>query len=115
MIFLICICGQIIIVEHGGAAFQTVPLSRHHWVLSIALGLLSIPIGVIVRLMPDETFTMSRRNIGLSTVEPSKVCQDDDARLAWSTSTLLDTNVVKTKFCNNENENKEEISWSRVV
>ncbi|KAG1173731.1 hypothetical protein G6F70_005617 [Rhizopus microsporus] len=50
------VCGQVIIVERGGAAFQTVPLSISHWLLSVCIGLCSIPIGVILRLIPDKLF-----------------------------------------------------------
>ncbi|CEI98151.1 Putative Calcium-translocating P-type ATPase, PMCA-type [Rhizopus microsporus] len=46
----------VIIVERGGAAFQTVPLSISHWLLSVCIGLCSIPIGVILRLIPDKLF-----------------------------------------------------------
>ncbi|KAI8371591.1 PMCA-type calcium-translocating P-type ATPase [Radiomyces spectabilis] len=56
LIFVVSVCGQILIVECGGAAFQTVPLNSSHWMLSIAIGLMSIPIGAIIRMIPDEVF-----------------------------------------------------------
>ncbi|RKP14304.1 hypothetical protein BJ684DRAFT_6008, partial [Piptocephalis cylindrospora] len=43
---------QVVIVQWGGQAFQTVPISGAAWGVSIALGFLSIPVGVIVRLIP---------------------------------------------------------------
>ncbi|CEG68451.1 Putative Calcium-translocating P-type ATPase, PMCA-type [Rhizopus microsporus] len=58
LIFTISVCGQVIIVERGGAAFQTVPLGISHWLLSVCIGLCSIPIGVILRLMPDKLFSI---------------------------------------------------------
>lgn len=54
LVFTISVCGQIIIVERGGAAFQTVPLDSFHWCLSLFIGALSIPIGFFLRLIPDE-------------------------------------------------------------
>ncbi|KAG1339326.1 hypothetical protein G6F62_005803 [Rhizopus arrhizus] len=56
LIFTISVCGQIIIVERGGAAFQTVPLDKFHWSLSVLIGLFSIIVGTILRLIPDELF-----------------------------------------------------------
>lgn len=55
MINAIMIGGQIMIVFVGGRAFSTVRLNGAQWGYSIVLGALSIPIGVIIRLIPDET------------------------------------------------------------
>lgn len=47
--------GQVLIVFYGGAAFK---LSKHQsptmWGIAIVLGFLSIPVGVIIRLVPDS-------------------------------------------------------------
>ncbi|KAI8647336.1 PMCA-type calcium-translocating P-type ATPase [Parasitella parasitica] len=59
LIFTISIVGQIIIVQYGGTAFQTVPLSKSHWVMCVLIGLASIPIGVLIRLVPDSLFAVS--------------------------------------------------------
>ncbi|KAI8597204.1 PMCA-type calcium-translocating P-type ATPase [Dissophora ornata] len=56
VIFVIMVVFQVIIVEFGGAAFQTESLNGVQWVICILLGLLSIPVGVILRLIPDEVF-----------------------------------------------------------
>lgn len=53
-IFLITIIGQILIVQFGGSAFQTVPLHMKDWVLCILVGLMSLPVGALIRLIPDE-------------------------------------------------------------
>lgn len=58
LIFTISVCGQVIIVERGGAAFQTVPLGISHWLLSVFIGLCSIPIGVVLRLIPNKLFSI---------------------------------------------------------
>ncbi|KAI7903186.1 PMCA-type calcium-translocating P-type ATPase [Cokeromyces recurvatus] len=56
VIFFICIIGQVMIVQFGGAAFQVVPLNGVNWCIAIVIGLLSLPIGVIIRLIPDDIF-----------------------------------------------------------
>ncbi|EIW70907.1 hypothetical protein TREMEDRAFT_29328 [Tremella mesenterica DSM 1558] len=53
-IFLIMIGGQILIVEVGGAAFTVTRLHGREWGISLIIGLLSLPIGALVRLIPDE-------------------------------------------------------------
>ncbi|KAK5108410.1 hypothetical protein LTR62_008366 [Meristemomyces frigidus] len=54
-IFLIMMGGQILIIFVGGwAAFQAQPQHGDQWAIAIILGLLSLPIGVVIRLVPDE-------------------------------------------------------------
>lgn len=55
-IVIICIAGQALIVNFGGAAFQVVQIDGIHWAISIVVGLLALPIGVIIRLIPDNVF-----------------------------------------------------------
>lgn len=54
-IFIVMVAGQLIIVEKGGYAFQTVgALDGVQWAISIVLGLISIPIGTVIRLIPAD-------------------------------------------------------------
>ncbi|KAL2021253.1 hypothetical protein VTK56DRAFT_7332 [Thermocarpiscus australiensis] len=48
--------GQVLIVMVGGAAFRIAPEGQTPamWGIAIVLGVLSIPVGVIIRLIPDE-------------------------------------------------------------
>lgn len=48
--------GQVVIVQFGGAAFQVIALDGAHWAIAIVVGLLSLPIGVVIRLVPDNIF-----------------------------------------------------------
>ncbi|KAK0620694.1 hypothetical protein B0T14DRAFT_481701 [Immersiella caudata] len=52
--------GQVLIIFMGGKAFGVVPLSARDWGLSIGIGALSLPLGVLLRLMPtpwvDEAY-----------------------------------------------------------
>ena len=54
VIQIIIIAGQIIIVFVGGAAFSTHRLNGAQWGYSVVLGFLSIPVGIMIRLIPDD-------------------------------------------------------------
>lgn len=47
---------QIIVVFIGGAAFQVTRIDGLDWGVSIALGIVSIPLGALVRLLPNKPF-----------------------------------------------------------
>ncbi|KAJ2183086.1 plasma membrane calcium [Coemansia sp. RSA 551] len=53
-IILISVVGQVIIVQWGGVAFQTTALGGKYWGFSIAGGFLSLPVGLVLRLVPDQ-------------------------------------------------------------
>ncbi|KAI9339257.1 PMCA-type calcium-translocating P-type ATPase [Pilaira anomala] len=55
-IFVLCVFLQAIIVNFGGSAFQVVPINGVGWAISICVGFLSLPVGVVIRLIPDEAF-----------------------------------------------------------
>lgn len=44
------------IIEVGGAAFQVTRIYGRDWGISLVIGLLSFPIGALVRLLPSEPF-----------------------------------------------------------
>ncbi|CEI89022.1 Putative Calcium-translocating P-type ATPase, PMCA-type [Rhizopus microsporus] len=50
---VLVIVGQFLIVTFGGIAFKTVPLSPQQWAITVAIGALSLPVGFIIRLLPD--------------------------------------------------------------
>ncbi|RKP25553.1 hypothetical protein SYNPS1DRAFT_15497 [Syncephalis pseudoplumigaleata] len=52
---LIVAC-QVIIVQVGGLAFKTTPLNGVQWATCIVIGLFSLPVGALVRLIPDQWF-----------------------------------------------------------
>jgi Ca2+-transporting ATPase len=54
VILLIMIGGQTMIIFVGGVAFRVERLNGAQWGYSIVLGFLSLPVGMIVRLIPDE-------------------------------------------------------------
>jgi Ca2+-transporting ATPase len=51
---VIMIGGQILIIFIGGTAFSITGLTGEQWGYSIFFGVLSIPIGAVLRLVPDE-------------------------------------------------------------
>ncbi|KAG1465460.1 hypothetical protein G6F56_004882 [Rhizopus delemar] len=55
-IFFLCVGLQAIIVNFGGTAFQVTRIDGASWAISICIGLVSLPIGVVIRLIPDEFF-----------------------------------------------------------
>ncbi|KZT57691.1 Ca-transporting ATPase [Calocera cornea HHB12733] len=54
VITLIEVGVQILIVFVGGAAFQVTSMNGRDWGISILLGIMSIPIGVAIRFIPNE-------------------------------------------------------------
>ena len=82
MIFLVTILGQFLIVEWGGSALQTIPLNATHWGICTFIGLMSLPVGVLIRIVPDELFFSSAP---YPVKQPPPRFQDDnvDERLAW--------------------------------
>lgn len=51
---------QFLIITFGGIAFGTTPLTFTQWVITVAIGALSLPVGLIIRLLPD-IFGIERR------------------------------------------------------
>ncbi|KAJ3100802.1 hypothetical protein HDU97_001920 [Phlyctochytrium planicorne] len=56
-IFFSVILVQALIVQFAGVAFSTTPITGAQWGVCVLVGFLSIPWGVIVRLIPDDLFT----------------------------------------------------------
>jgi Ca2+-transporting ATPase len=53
-IFLVMVGGQTLIIFVGGRAFQVRRQFGDQWGVAIVLGAISIPVGVLIRLIPDE-------------------------------------------------------------
>jgi Ca2+-transporting ATPase len=56
VITLIEIVVQVVIVFIGGAAFQVTRIGGREWGISLALGFVSIPLGALIRLLPNGPF-----------------------------------------------------------
>ena len=51
--FLTCFL-QVILIEWGGEFIKTSPLTGIQWIITIALGLISFPVGILMRFIPVE-------------------------------------------------------------
>jgi Ca2+-transporting ATPase len=45
---------QILLIEVGGEFMQTSPLTANQWLITIALGFISVPVGILMRFIPME-------------------------------------------------------------
>ncbi|KAI8647717.1 PMCA-type calcium-translocating P-type ATPase [Parasitella parasitica] len=99
-IFFLCIALQAIIVNFGGTAFQVTRVDGVAWAISICVGLLSLPIGVLVRLIPDEFFAFvfvfnpaaRQRYLGGTNDSASpSVYVAGNERIAWNNNDGSDT------------------------
>jgi len=52
-IFFITVFFQALVVEFGGPAFKTTHLQWQLWLICVAIALISLPGGVLIRLIPD--------------------------------------------------------------
>jgi Ca2+-transporting ATPase len=50
---VVVIISQCFIVEFGGVAFSTTPLTWYQWLATVIIGSLSLPIGIVIRLLPN--------------------------------------------------------------
>ena len=52
---VIIVGGQLLIIFVGGDAFAIHPLSGYSWAISVVLGFLSVPVAILIRLIPDKS------------------------------------------------------------
>ncbi|KAJ3716135.1 Ca-transporting ATPase [Lentinula raphanica] len=64
-ITLIEIVAQVLIVFVGGSAFQVTRVDGTVWGISLALGFVSIPLGALIRLLPNGPFEILFDKLGL--------------------------------------------------
>ncbi|KAJ1656868.1 plasma membrane calcium [Dispira simplex] len=53
LVQVVVVGAQVLIVNYGGLAFGTVPLTYEQWLATVFIGSLSLPVGLILRLSPD--------------------------------------------------------------
>lgn len=53
-IFVVMVGGQVLIVFKAGDTFVVTPLTGPQWAISLVIGLLSLPFGFLIRLIPDS-------------------------------------------------------------
>jgi len=107
---IITICGQVIIVFVGSSALSTVRLDSTQWGISLLLGALSLPIAVLIRLIPDDYI---RKLFSTSPSEdqgPLPVVSRDD-RFDWN-DTLQDIRNQLSFFKNTHSDQLNSIKYT---
>jgi Ca2+-transporting ATPase len=75
---------QVLIVFVGNAAFQVTRIGGREWGISLALGAVSIPLGALIRLMPNPPFERlfkAMRLLGNASVLPTT---SPDKESSWN-------------------------------
>ncbi|EAW07747.1 putative P-type calcium ATPase [Aspergillus clavatus NRRL 1] len=80
----IIVGGQILIIFVGGQAFSVKPLFAYQWGVSLVLGVISLPIAVIIRLIPDEFISRLIPRFWHRQKAPELLVSDEDRRFEWN-------------------------------
>lgn len=80
----IIVGGQVLIIFVGGQAFSVKPLVGYQWGVSLILGVISLPVGVIIRLIPDEFVSRLIPRFWTRKKGPELVVSDEDRRFEWN-------------------------------
>jgi Ca2+-transporting ATPase len=82
---VIIVGGQILIIFVGGAAFSVKRLDQgSQWAVSLVLGAISLPVAVIIRLIPDEFVARLVPNFWHRKKGPELVISDEDRNYEWN-------------------------------
>ncbi|EGE03235.1 P-type calcium ATPase [Trichophyton equinum CBS 127.97] len=81
----IIVGGQVLIIFVGGQAFSVERLGGRDWGISLILGLLSVPVGILIRMIPDSFVRMLipsyfRRKQD----KPQVYISDEEQRYEWN-------------------------------
>lgn len=71
------------IIFVGGAAFQITTLTGAQWGISLLLGAISLPVAIVIRLIPDE-FVAKIINRLVSSKGGSKIYVSNEDRFQWN-------------------------------
>ena len=87
-IAVVMVGGQTMIVFIGGQAFSIIRLNGAQWAYSVILGALSIPVGIIIRLIPDELIRKLIPEAFRRKATPSVVIEDEERQLPFNQALL---------------------------
>lgn len=76
--------GQIIIVFFGGSAFSVVRQKAPAWGIALVLGFLSIPVAVIIRMIPDEWCRKLVPSWLHRRATPQVLVSDEERQIEWN-------------------------------
>ncbi|MCJ1401874.1 hypothetical protein MMC11_005091 [Xylographa trunciseda] len=81
---VVIVGGQLLIIFVGGAAFAINPLGSRSWAISIILGVLSVPIAVLIRLIPDDLVRRLIPNFLRRKKTPEVFVSDEERHYQWN-------------------------------
>ena len=84
----VMIGGQVMIIFVGGQAFSVMPLNGYQWAISIVLGIMSIPVGAIIRLVPDEILVRLVPDFIKRRSTPTVTVSDEENRFQYNPGVL---------------------------
>jgi Ca2+-transporting ATPase len=87
-IALVMIGGQVMIMFVGGRAFNVVRLTGEQWAYSVGLGAISLPVGVFIRLVPDEFVARLVPEWVKRKAAPKVVIEDEERPFEYSQGML---------------------------
>ncbi|MCJ1420899.1 hypothetical protein MMC32_007258 [Xylographa parallela] len=81
---VVIVGGQLLIIFVGGAAFAIHPLGANSWAISIVLGILSVPVAVLIRLVPDDFVRKLIPNFLRRRQTPEVFVSDEERHYQWN-------------------------------
>ncbi|KAJ9212385.1 hypothetical protein DTO166G4_6016 [Paecilomyces variotii] len=80
----IIIAGQVMIIFVGGRAFSVKRLNGPQWGVSLVLGAISVPVAVIIRLIPDSLIQRLVPHFLSRKKPPQLFVSDEESRFEWN-------------------------------
>ena len=81
---VIIVGGQLLIIFVGGAAFSINHLDGKSWGISIILGLLSIPVAILIRCIPDDFIRKCIPKFLIRKKTPEVFVSDEERHYQWN-------------------------------
>lgn len=81
---VVMVGGQIMIIFVGGTAFSVKRLNGVQWAISLILGAISLPVAVVIRLIPDEAFARIMPSVMSRKREDPTVYVSSEDRFEWN-------------------------------
>ena len=80
----IIVGGQILIIFFGGSAFSTTALSASQWAYCLILGLISLPVAVLIRFIPDTFVRSLVPHAFVRKATPEVLVSDTERQYEWN-------------------------------
>ena len=80
----VIVAGQVMIIFVGGRAFSVVRLGAREWAYSVILGLFSLPMAVLLRLIPDDSIRKCIPSWFARRAKPKLMITDEEGHFEWN-------------------------------